>query len=320
MVYQAIMNRLIKARAMPSISDTERQALQAGTVWIDGQIFSGKPDFSAMFASPYAKLNQREREFIDTRVRNLCAMVDPYELAKTRIVPEKAVKYLMQEGFFSFLIPQQFGGREFSINAISTVMAMLNGHSPLLSTFVVIPNSLGAAELLLHYGTQAQKDHYLPRLASGRYVPCFGLTEPTAGSDAASILASGVLSKGEGDKLTITLNFRKRYITLAPVANLISVAFKLHDPENLLGKGPEPGITVALVHRGTPGLSMGNYHQPIGDAFYNGPIVGENVRIDADEIIGGTEYAGQGWRMLMEQLAGGRAVSLPAGAVGCIRS
>lgn len=320
MVFKAIMDGLIKAKAMPQISSTERQALEAGTVWIDGQVFSGKPDFAKMFAEPYAKLNQRERDFIDNQVTTLLGMIDPNEVAKTRIIPEEAVRYMEKEGFFSFLIPQSYGGREFTVNGISTIMAMMTSYSPLLATLVVIPNSLGAAELLKHYGTDAQKAHYLPKLADGTYLPCFGLTEPTAGSDAASILARGVLFKNAEGKLQIKLNFRKRYITLAPVANLISVAFKLQDPDNLLGKGADVGITVALVHRGTPGLEMGKHHQPIGEAFYNGPLVGKDVVVDADEIIGGLEYAGQGWRMLMEQLAGGRAVSLPAGAVGGARA
>lgn len=320
MVFKAIMNGLIKAKAMPQISPTERQALEAGTVWIDGQVFSGKPDFAKMFAEPYSKLSQRERDFIDGPVQQLCAMCDAHEIATTRIIPKEAVDFLAAKGFYSFLIPQQYGGLEFSANAISTIMAMITSHSPLLSTLVVIPNSLGAAELIKHYGTQAQKDHYLPRLANGTFLPCFGLTEPTAGSDAASILARGVVFRNAEGKAAIKLNFRKRYITLAPVANLISLAFKLQDPDNILGKGTDVGITVALVHRGTPGLEMGKHHQPIGDAFYNGPIVGKDVVIDAEEIIGGIEYAGQGWRMLMEQLAGGRAVSLPAGAVGGVRA
>ncbi|MDH4395285.1 MAG: acyl-CoA dehydrogenase [Limnobacter sp.] len=320
MVFKAIMNGLIKAKAMPQISATERQALEAGTVWIDGQVFSGKPDFAKMFAEPYAKLNQRERDFIDGPVHELCAMVDAHQLAKTRIIPKEAVDFMAAKGFYSFLIPQAYGGLEFSVNAISTIMAMLTSYSPFLSTLIVIPNSLGAAELIKHYGTQDQKNHYLPRLASGEYLPCFGLTEPTAGSDAASILARGVLFKNAEGKLQIKLNFRKRYITLAPIANLISIAFKLQDPDNLLGKGTDAGITVALVHRGTPGLEMGKHHQPIGDSFHNGPLVGKDVVVDADEIIGGLEYAGQGWRMLMEQLAGGRAVSLPAGGVGGARA
>ncbi|MCQ8897560.1 acyl-CoA dehydrogenase [Limnobacter humi] len=320
MVFKAVMNGLIKAKAMPQISATERQALEAGTVWIDGQVFSGKPDFAKMFAEPYSKLNARERAFVDGPVQELCTLFDPHEVATTRVIPPAAIDFLAKKGFYSFLIPQAYGGLEFSANAISTIMAMLTSYSPLLSTLVVIPNSLGAAELIKHYGTQGQKDHYLPKLATGEYLPCFGLTEPTAGSDAASILARGVAFKNAEGKVQIKLNFRKRYITLAPVANLISLAFKLHDPQNLLGKGEDAGITVALVHRGTPGLEMGKHHQPIGDAFYNGPIVGNDVVIDADEIIGGKECAGQGWRMLMEQLAGGRAVSLPAGAVGGVRA
>jgi acyl-CoA dehydrogenase len=195
-------------------------------------------------------------------------------------------------------------------------MAKINPYCPTAGTFVVIPNSLGAAELLKHYGTDEQKNAYLPKLASGEYVPCFGLTELTAGSDAASIKAEGVVFRDEQGETKIRLNFRKRYITLAPAANLISLAFQMHDPENLLGKGEYPGITVIMLHKGTPGLHNGDHHLPIGLSFYNGPIIGDNVIASPEQIIGGPNYAGQGWRMLMEQLAGGRAVSLPAGAIG----
>lgn len=318
-MYKAIMGKLKKAGATPRISNTERQALEAGTTWIEGHIFSGKPSFESILNQPYASLSQTERKFIQEKVPQLCGMVDPYLLSCTKIVPEKAVRFMEAEGFYSFLISKEYGGLDFSAQAISTILAMLAAHSPLLSTFVVIPNSLGAAELIMHYGRQDQKDHYLPRLATGEYLPCFGLTEPLAGSDAASIQAKGILFKNKQGHLSIKLNFSKRYITLAPIANLISLAFRLYDPDCLLGREEDLGITVALIHRGTPGLEMGHHHHPIGDAFYNGPIVGQNVEIDAEEIIGGLEYAGQGWRMLMEQLAGGRAISLPAGAVGSMR-
>ncbi len=318
-MYKSIMEKLNKARVMPKISETERQALEAGTTWIESQIFSGQPNFDEIFIQPYASLSQREQDFIRHKLPQLCALVDPYLLSRTKILPEQAVRLMQEEGFYSFLIPREYGGLEFSAQAISTIMAMLAAHSPFLSTFVVIPNSLGAAELLLHYGREDQKQHYLPKLANGTYIPCFALTEPLAGSDAASIQAQGVLFKNQQGQLSIRLNFSKRYITLAPIANLISLAFRLKDPDLLLGKQEDLGITVALVHRGAPGLEMGRHHQPIGDAFYNGPIQGNNVEIDAHEIIGGIDYVGQGWRMLMEQLAGGRAISLPAGAVGTMR-
>ena len=315
-MFGAIMKFMRDNNVLPRISDTERQALEAGTVWVDGQIFSGNPDFSKMLAEPYNQHSEEEQAFIDGPVEELCRMIDNYEVVTTRKVPDKVIKFLKKQGFMGLLIPKQYGGKEFSTLAISSIMAKINAYNPTVGTLVVIPNSLGAAELLKHYGTEEQKDAYLPKLASGEYVPCFGLTEPTAGSDAASIKAEGVVFKDDDGVIKVKLNFRKRYITLAPIANLISLAFLMHDPENLLGKGEYPGITVMLLHKGTPGLTTGNHHLPIGMSFYNGPIIGEDVVAPVDQIIGGPEYAGQGWRMLMEQLAGGRAVSLPAGAIG----
>ena len=313
----AALMKFMKARKMlPHISDTERQALEAGQVWIDDEIFGGNPDFQKMLAENYNQLTAEERAFLDDPTEEVCRMIDRYAVTRTRRAPEPVLAYLKKQGFFGLLIPKKYGGKGFSALLRSCVMAKLSPVSTIIGTYVVIANSLGAAELIHHYGTDAQKQHYLPKLARGEYIPCFGLTEPTAGSDAASIKAEGHVFKDADGKSKIKLNFRKRFITLAPVSNLISIACQLHDPANLLGKGAHPGITVVLVHKDTPGLQIGDHHEPIGDPFPNGPIVGKDVVVPADNIIGGPAYAGQGWRMLMEQLAGGRAISLPAGAIG----
>ncbi|MGM0631951.1 MAG: acyl-CoA dehydrogenase family protein, partial [Pseudomonadota bacterium] len=319
-MFSLIMKVMRDQKMLPRISDTERQALEAGTVWIDGQIFSGNPNFRSMLEQPYDALNEEERAFLEGPAEQLCLMTDAYEVVRTRRVPESVLQYIKDQGFMGLLIPKEYGGKGFSTLAISTIMAKVNAYCPPMGTFVVIPNSLGAAELLLHYGTEEQRQAYLPKLASGEYVPCFGLTELMAGSDAASIRAEGEVFKGEDGTPQLRLNFEKRYITLAPAANLISLAFQLHDPDNLLGKGEYPGITVAMLHKGTRGLRTGDHHDPIGLGFYNGPIVGKDVVVPAEQIIGGPDYAGQGWRMLMEQLAGGRAISLPAGAIGGMKA
>jgi acyl-CoA dehydrogenase len=315
-MFGALMNWMKSNKILPQISDTERQALEAGSVWIDGGLFAGKPDFAQVMAEPYGKLSAEEQAFLDGPVNELLEMIDPYEIGRSKRIPDEVLAFIKRKGFMSFLIPKQYGGLEFSTLAISTIMAKLGAVNATVGTFVVIPNSLGAAELIIHYGTQAQKDAYLPKLASGEYVPCFGLTEPTAGSDAASIKAEGLVFRDGDGTLKIKLNFRKRYITLAPIANLATIACRLHDPGKLLGKSEDVGITCVMVHQGTPGFSNGDHHDPIGDPFYNGPLIGQDVVVPVDNIIGGAEYAGQGWKMLMEQLAGGRMVSLPAGAVG----
>ena len=306
--------------SLPKISETEWQALEAGTVWIDGEYFTGNPDFKRVLDENYDQLSTEERAFIDGPCQELIDLFDRHEVAETRVVPDHVMQFIKDKGFMGLLIPKEYGGLAFSTLAISSVMAKLSPYSVMVGTLVVIPNSLGAAELIKHYGTDEQKSHYLPKLASGELIPCFGLTEPTAGSDAASIQAEGVVFKDDDGELKLRLNFRKRYITNAPIANLISLACKIDDPDNLLGKGREPGITVVLLHKGTPGLEIGDHHVPIGEAFYNGPIVGQDVIAPVENIIGGPDYAGLGWKMLMEQLAGGRAVSLPAGAVGGMRS
>jgi acyl-CoA dehydrogenase len=315
-MFSLLMNWMKANHILPKISDTERQALEAGTVWIDGEFFRGNPEFKKMLAEPYSQLSAEEQAFLDGPCEELLKMFDHYEVMRTRRIPPAVLEFIKKEGFMSFLIPKAYGGKEFSILAISTIMAKLNPASTTIGTYVVIPNSLGAAELIKHYGTDEQKHHYLPKLARGEYVPCFGLTEPTAGSDAASIKAEGEIFRDTSGALKIKLNFRKRYITLAPVANLVTLACKLHDPQNLLGKGQDLGITCVLIEKGTPGFTNGDHHQPIGDPFDNGPLYGKDVIVPVSNIIGGIDKAGHGWRMLMEQLAGGRMVSLPAGAVG----
>lgn len=315
-MFGLLMNYMKANKILPQISDTERQALEAGSVWIDGEFFGGNPDFKKMLAENYSRVSPEEQAFLDGPCEQLLQMIDRYEIARTKRVPEPVMEFLKKEGFMSFLIPKEYGGKQFSKLAISTIMAKVMPVNGAVGTFVVIPNTLGAAELILQYGTGAQKDHYLPRLARGEYIPCFGLTEPTAGSDAASIKAEGLVFRDTDGELKLKLNFRKRYITLAPVANIATIACKLHDPQNLMGKGEDVGITCVLIHKGTPGFSNGDHHEPIGDAFANGPLYGKDVIIPAANIIGGIARAGEGWKMLMEQLAGGRAVSLPAGAIG----
>ena len=313
----ALLMKWMKAnKILPQISDTERQALEAGKVWIDGGFFAGNPDFKKILAENYNQLPAEEQAFLDGPVEQLCRMVDRYEIGRTKRIPEEVLEFIKKSGMMGFLIPRQYGGKQFSTLGISTILAKLGPVNATMSTFVVIPSSLGAAELIIHYGTQEQKDSYLPKLAAGEYVPCFGLTEPTAGSDAASIKAEGLVFKDGDGQIKIKLNFRKRYITLAPIANLATIACHLHDPQNLLGKGENVGITCVLVHKGTPGFTNGDHHDPIGDPFYNGPLIGKDVVVPLGNIIGGESGAGQGWRMLMEQLAGGRMVSLPAGAIG----
>src|SRR5690349_2838366 len=247
-MFAAVMKWMQANKILPSISDTERQALEAGSVWIDGEFFKGNPDFRKMLAEPYGKLSPEEQAFLDGPVNELLGMFDRYAVAESRQVPPDVMEFLKKEGFFGFLIPKQYGGKQFSTLAISTILHKISPVSSVVGTMVVIPSSLGAAELIVHYGTQAQKDHYLPKLASGEYIPAFGLTEPTAGSDAASIKAEGAVFKDADGALKIRLNFRKRFITLAPLANLVTIACSLEDPNNLLGKGEDAGITCVMVH------------------------------------------------------------------------
>jgi len=318
-----ISNRLFSLyrKVMPKLSSTEREALEAGTVWWDAELFSGKPRWRRLLRQPAPSLSHREQEFIDGPVEELCLMLDDWEICdKLRDLPESAWKFIRDNGFFSMIIPEQYGGLEFSAQAHSAVVMKLASRNLTAAVTVMVPNSLGPGELLMHYGTEEQKDYYLPRLASGEEIPCFALTSPLAGSDAGAMPDTGIVCKEEfegREVLGLRLNWNKRYITLAPVATLLGLAFKAYDPEGLLGDIEELGISCALIPTTTPGVEIGNRHMPVGAVFMNGPTRGHDVFIPMDWVIGGQERLGQGWRMLMQSLAAGRAISLPSlGAAG----
>jgi acyl-CoA dehydrogenase len=302
---------------MPTISETESTALRAGDVWIERDLFSGKPSLGKLMAEPYGKLTAEEQAFLDGPVEKLCEMTDDWQVWKQRDLPKEAWDFMKKERFWGMGIPKAYGGLEFSAMAHSEVLAKLATRSVPLCVTVMVPNSLGPAELLNHYGTEEQKQHYLPRLARGEEIPCFALTEPGAGSDAGSITATGDVFKGEDGKLHLRLNWNKRWITLAAVSTVLGLAFRLRDPQNLLGKGAgDLGITCALIPTRTPGVTANKRHDPLGVPFYNCPTQGKDVVVPIDAIIGGPARAGQGWQMLMESLAAGRGISLPAQATG----
>ncbi len=305
------------ARAMPTISQTEQEALDAGDVWWEGELFSGKPDFRKIRSMPGPQLTEEEQAFLDGPVEELCQMTNDWEITHENFdLSEQAWKFIKDKGFFAMIIPREYGGLGYSALAHSEVVMKLGSRSGSTAVTVMVPNSLGPGKLLMHYGTQAQKDYYLPRLARGEDVPCFGLTGPDAGSDAGAMPDTGVVCygtfEGKDDVLGVRLNWEKRYITLAPVATLLGIAFKLYDPDHLLSEVEDRGITLALVRRDTAGVEVGKRHFPANQAFMNGPIRGKDVFIPLDWIIGGEEYIGKGWSMLMECLADGRAISLPA--------
>lgn len=306
---------LIKNNLLPKISDTESIALQAGDSWIEADIFTGKIDWETTFSEAQSSLSEEEQRFLNNEVETLCHMVNDWDIQQSRQVPEAAIDYIHQNKFLGLMISKEHGGLGFSNFAFSTILTKLASRNAYICLYVLIPNSVGPGELIESYGTNLQKDEYLPKLSDGRLVPCFALTEPNAGSDAVSIQSTGVVFS-ENNSLYIKLRFNKRYISMAPVANLIGLAFNLHDPDNLLGAKTDLGITCALVHRETVGVEMGNYHDPNGSVFPNGPIKGQDVVISIDDIVGGKEKAGHGWQMLMEALSGGRAISLPAQATG----
>lgn len=301
---------------VPAISETERVALEAGSVWLDGEIFSGRPDWTRVLAEPYPGLSAEEQAFLDGPVEAACRMTDDWAIHCAQDLPPDVWTFLGRERFFAMIIPKEHGGLAFSARAQAAVITKLASHSVPLAVTVMVPNSLGPAELLVHYGTKEQRARYLPRLARGEEIPCFALTEPEAGSDAGAISSRGEVVRGEGGDLALKLTWNKRYITLAPVATLVGLAFKLHDPDNLLGRGEDLGITCALVPASLPGVELGRRHDPLGVAFLNGPTTGRDVIVPIDAIIGGVEGAGQGWRMLMECLAAGRSISLPSLSVG----
>jgi len=310
-------------RVLPQVSQTEQEALDAGTVWWDGELFSGKPAWEKLLATPQPRLNSEEQAFVEGPVEELCRLCDDWEIThELNDLPENVWQFIKSHGFLGMIIPKEYGGLGFSAFAHSQVIQKLATRNATACVSVMVPNSLGPAELLLHYGTDQQKNYYLPRLAKGLEMPCFALTSPDAGSDAGGIPDFGVVCKGVHDgvnTLGIRVTWDKRYITLGPVATLLGLAFKLHDPEGLLGDERDIGITLALIPTNHPGVNIGRRHFPLNSSFMNGPNSGDDVFIPLDWVIGGREYAGQGWRMLMESLAAGRSISLPSSSAGAAK-
>ena len=310
-------------KVTPSMSDTEKSAIDAGTTWWEADLFCGNPDWKKLHQYPVPKLTIEEQAFIDGPVEVVCSMLDDWEAThELTDLPQDVWQYLKDNKFFAMIIKKEYGGLEFSAFAQSCVLQKLTSKSTLLSSIVGVPNSLGPGELLQHYGTKEQKDHYLPRLASGQEIPCFALTSPEAGSDASSIPDYGVVCKGQwnGEEVVgISLTWNKRYITLAPVATVLGLAFKLQDPDGLLSDVKEPGITCALIPTDTPGVEIGRRHFPLNVPFQNGPTRGKDIFVPLDYIIGGPDMAGQGWRMLVECLSVGRAITLPSNSAGGIK-
>ncbi len=305
-------------KSLPPVSETESAALEAGTVGWDAELFSGKPDWSKLKAVPPIQLSAEERSFLDGPTQELCKMLDDWEIRHNQHdIPERIWRYVSEQGFLGMLISKEHGGLGFSAQAQSLIIGKISSRSPDAVTVVMVPNSLGPGELIEKYGTPDQKEHFLPRLAKGLEIPCFGLTGPTSGSDAANMRDIGVVTKGQHngqEVLGIKLSWDKRYITLGPKATLLGLAFHLLDPEKLLGQTEDIGITLALIPATHPGVRIGRRHLPSGAAFPNGPNWGEDVFVPMDFVIGGQEKVGQGWRMLMECLSAGRSISLPSSA------
>ncbi len=309
--------------ALPPLSETEREAIEAGTVWWEGELFTGSPDWEKLLSNGLPTLTPEEQEFLDGPVEELCKMVDPWQIHfSTADIPEDVAKFIKEKRFLGMIIPKEYGGLDLSAVAQAAVLSKLSATGSVVATFIGVPNSLGPGELLIKYGTEQQKAHYLPRLASGEEIPCFALTAPLAGSDATSLIDSGVVCKGEWEGkevIGMRLNFDKRYITLAPVATLVGLAFRLQDPDHLIGDVDDYGITCALIPRDSKGLNIGKRHLPIGDPFLNGPVRGKDVFVPLDTIIGGRDMAGKGWRMLVNCLSTGRVISLPSGGNGAAK-
>jgi acyl-CoA dehydrogenase len=316
LVTYSLMEAIQSLKLFPHISETERAAVEAGTVWVEGEFFTGQPDFQRMLKEPYPDLTPEVQAFLEGPVEQVCRMTSDWEIYQRKDLPPEVWEYLKRERFFGIMIPTEYGGLGFSHLAYSTVMAKLASRSFTYVATVGVTNSLGPAKLLLRYGTSAQKQQYLPRLARGEEIPCFALTEPQAGSDAASITSEGVVFRGDDQQLYLRLNWEKRYITLGAIATLLGLAFQLKDPDNLLGKGVNVGITCALIPTNTPGVIQNRRHDPMGVPFYNSPLLGKDVVVPIEQIIGGVEQAGQGWKMLMQSLAAGRGISFPATCTG----
>lgn len=303
-------------RVLPPMSATEQEALEAGDTWWEADLFRGAPDWKKWLDTPYPTLSKEEEEFLANQTEEFCAMISDWDIVhKDKDLPTAAWEYLKKEKFFGMIIPEEYGGLGFSALAHSTVVTKIATRSCSAAVTAMVPNSLGPAELLMKYGTEEQRQHYLPRLACGEEIPCFALTGPEAGSDAGAMTDTGIVCMGEHQGrqcVGLSLTWNKRYITLAPVATVLGLAFKMQDPEHLLSDVVDRGITVALIPTSHPGVEIGHRHFPMGMTFMNGPTRGENVFIPLEWIIGGVERAGQGWRMLVECLSEGRAISLPA--------
>jgi len=306
----------IYKKVLPQISQTEQEALDAGSIWWDADLFTGNPEWKKLLAFPQVKLTAEEQAFVDGPVEELCGMLDEWDITHNRMdLPPEVWKFIREKGFLGIIIPKSYGGLGFSAFAHSEIVTKISTRSGTAAVTVMVPNSLGPAELLIHYGTEEQKNHFLPRLAKGLEIPCFALTNPEAGSDAGAIPDFGVVCKGmhEGKEvLGIRLTWEKRYITLGPVATILGLAFKLFDPQKLLGDKEECGITLALIPTTHKGVNIGRRHMPLNSAFMNGPNSGKDVFIPMDWIIGGPDYVGKGWKMLVECLAAGRSISLPS--------
>jgi acyl-CoA dehydrogenase len=319
----ALRRRLVTDRlfdwfrsAMPAMSDSERAALDAGTIWWDGELFTGHPDWSRLQGYPAPRLSEAEQAFLDGPVEELCQLVDDWDVTHERLdLPPQAWRFIREQGFFGLIIPEAYGGKGFSALAHSAVVMKVSSRCGDLGSTVMVPNSLGPAELLLRYGRDEQCDYYLPRLARGEEIPCFALTGPSAGSDAGSIPDYGVVCYGEhnGEQvLGLRVNWQKRYITLGPVATILGLAFKAYDPEHLISNDEALGITLALIPTDAPGVSIGRRHFPLNAAFMNGPNSGTDVFVPMAWLIGGQDYIGYGWQMLMDCLSVGRSISLPS--------
>lgn len=317
-----ISRRALRAyrRMLPSMSRTEQDALEAGNVWWEGELFSGAPDWSKLRSLPAPRLTEEEQAFLEGPTETLCRMLDDWQIThELADLPRAVWDYLLEQRFFAMIIPKKYGGLEFSPLAVAMVLTKISSRNATAASTIGVPNSLGPAELLLNYGTEEQKDYWLPRLARGEEIPCFALTSPRVGSDATAIVDTGVVCRGMYDGrevVGIRLNWDKRYITLAPIATVIGLAFKLYDPEHLIGDKDEHGITAALVPANLPGVEIGRRHFPINIPFQNGPTRGKDVFVPLDHIIGGPKNAGLGWRMLVQQLAAGRGIVLPSNALG----
>jgi acyl-CoA dehydrogenase len=314
----------IYQKITPQLSATERVALEAGSVGFEGELFSGKPDWRQLLRQPVPQLSIEEKAFLDGPCEELCHMLNDWEIThELADLPPSVWEFLKKQKFFGMIIPHEYGGLQFSALAHSAVLQKVASISATAASTIAVPNSLGPAELLLHYGTKEQKDFYLPRLADGREIPCFALTGPYAGSDATSIPDYGIVCKDEyqgGNVLGVRLNFDKRYITLAPVATVVGLAFRLYDPDKLLGDTADLGITLALLPRETKGIEIGRRHLPLNVPFQNGPVRGKDVFVPLSQLIGGPDMAGHGWRMLVECLSVGRAISLPSNATGGVKA